>query len=66
MVQVSKIERDFQGLGKYQLEGGLLLRVTVQQGQTVSQLVVPENLLTGMFNHIMMTSGTRDILVSQV
>ena len=39
----------------------MLLRVSVKTGQTVTQLVVPENLQTDMFNHIMMTWGARDI-----
>ena len=50
MAKESKlIKRFFRGWGKYVIENGVLLRESVQQGQKVSQLAVPEKFPTDMF-----------------
>ena len=50
MVEESKIDkRFFRDWDKYVIEDGVLLRESVQQGQKVSQLVVPEKFQTDMF-----------------
>ncbi|MEW8316224.1 MAG: reverse transcriptase domain-containing protein [Candidatus Thiodiazotropha endolucinida] len=49
-VEASNIDkRLFKEWGKLRIEDGLLLRETVQQGQKVKQLVVPERLRIDMF-----------------
>ena len=50
MVEKSKIgRRFFRDWDKYVIEDGVLLRDSVQQGQKVSQLVLPEKFQTDMF-----------------
>ena len=50
MVEESKIiKKLFRGWGKYVIEDGVLLRESVQQGQKVSQLVVPEKFPTDIY-----------------
>ena len=49
MAEESKIDkRFFRDWDKYVIEDGVLLRESVQQGQKVSQLVVPEQFQTDM------------------
>ena len=50
MVEESKIDkRFFRDWDKYVIEDRVLLRESVQQGQKVSQLIVPQKFQTDMF-----------------
>ena len=49
-VETSKLDkRFFKKWKKFRIEDGVLLRESVQHGQTIKQLVVPEKLRTDMF-----------------
>ena len=49
-IEIAKLDkRYFKEWKKLRIEDGVLLRVSVQQGQTVKQLVVPQSLRVDMF-----------------